>query len=40
MVEPSLLPKVTGDLDGVDAGRPTPGLLDAGAMDRAVMRAA
>ena len=33
-------PQLTGDLDGVDAGRRPPGLLIAGAMDRAMMRAA
>ena len=40
IVEPSLSPELTGDLDGVDAGRLPPGLLVAGAMDGAVMRAA
>src|SRR6516164_6396696 len=40
MVEPGLFPELTGDLDGVNAGRLPPDLLVAGAMDRAVMRAA
>jgi hypothetical protein len=40
IIEPGLAPELTGDLDGVDAGRLPPGLLVAGAMDRAVMRAA
>ena len=40
MVEPGLLPKLTGDLDGVDAGRLPPGLFVAGAMDGTVMRTA
>jgi hypothetical protein len=40
IIEPSLSPELTGDLDGVDAGRLPPRLLVAGAMDRAVMRAA
>ena len=40
IIEPGLLPELTGDLDGVDAGRLPPGLLVAGAMDGAVMRAA
>jgi hypothetical protein len=40
MVEPGLLPKLTGDLDGVDAGRHPPGLFVAGAMDGTVMRTA
>jgi hypothetical protein len=40
IIEPGLSPELTGDLNGVDAGRPPPGLLVAGAMDRAVMRAA
>ena len=39
-IEPGLSPELTGDLDGVDAGRLPPGLLVAGPMDRAVMRAA
>jgi hypothetical protein len=40
IIEPGLSPELTGDLNGVDAGRLPPGLLVAGAMDRAVMRAA
>src|SRR6516225_9644306 len=40
IIEPGLSPGLTGDLNGVDAGRLPPGLLVAGAMDRAVMRAA
>ena len=40
IIEPGLSPELTGDLDGVDAGRLPPGLLVAGAMNRAVMRAA
>ena len=40
IVEPGLLPELTGDLDGVDADRLPPGLFVAGAMDRAVMRTA
>ena len=40
IIEPGLSPKLTGDFDGVDTGRLPPGLLVAGAMDRAVMRAA
>src|SRR6516165_11724830 len=40
IIEPGLSPQLTGDLNGVDAGRLPPGLLVAGAMDRAVMRAA
>ena len=40
IIEPGLSPELTGDLDGVDAGRRPPGLLVAGAMDRAMMRAA
>src|SRR6266567_3572191 len=39
-IEPGLSPELTGDLNGIDAGRLPPGLLVAGAMDRAVMRAA
>ena len=39
-IEPGLSPELTGDLDGVDAGRLPPGLLVAGPMDLAVMRAA
>src|SRR5215475_9279622 len=40
MIEPGLSPELAGDLNGIDAGRLPPGLLVAGAMDRAVMRAA
>src|SRR5215510_5925573 len=40
IIEPGVSPKLTGDLDGIDAGRLPPGLLVAGAMDRAMMRAA
>ena len=40
IIEPGLSPELTGDFDGVDAGRLPPGLLIAGAMDRAMMRAA
>ena len=40
IIAPRLSPQLTGDLDGVDAGRRPPGLLVAGAMDRAMMRAA
>ena len=40
IIAPGLSPELTGDLDRVDAGRRQPGLLIAGAMDRAVMRAA
>jgi len=40
IIEPGLSPELAGDLNGVDAGRLPPGLLVAGAMDRAVMRAA
>ena len=40
IIEPSLPPELTGDFDGVDAGRRPPGLLVADAMDRAMMRAA
>ena len=40
IIEPGLSPELTGDLDGVDAGRLPPGLLVAGAMNRAVMRPA
>jgi hypothetical protein len=39
-IEPGLSPELTGDLNGVDAGRIPPGLLVAGAMGGAVMRAA
>ena len=40
IIEPGLSPQLTGDFDGVDPGRLPPGLLIAGAMDRAMMRAA
>src|SRR5262249_45789969 len=40
IIEPGLPPELPGDLNGIDAGRLPPGLLVAGAMDRAVMRAA
>ena len=40
IIEPGLSPQPTGDLNGVDARRLPPGPLVAGAMDRAVMRAA
>src|SRR5215469_12651590 len=40
IIEPGLSPELAGDLNGVDAGRLPPGLLVAGAMDGAVMRAA
>ena len=40
IIEPGLPPQLTGDFYGVDAGRLPPGLLIAGAMDRAMMRAA
>jgi hypothetical protein len=40
IIEPGLSPEVAGGLDGIDAGRLPPRLLVAGAMDRAVMRAA
>ena len=40
IIAPGLSPELTGDLDRVDAGRLPPCLLVAGAMDRAVMRAA
>jgi hypothetical protein len=36
-VAPRSCPELTGDLDGVDAGRPPPSLLVAGAMNRAVV---
>src|SRR5262249_41205806 len=38
IIEPGLSPELTGDLNGVDAGRLPPGLLVAGAMHRPVMR--
>ena len=37
IVEPSLLPELTGDLDGIDASGVPPGLLVAGAVNRTVM---
>ena len=40
IIESGLSPELTGDLNGVDAGGLPPGLLVAGAMDRAVMRTA
>src|SRR5258706_13577047 len=40
IIEPGLSPELTGDLNGIDAGRLPPGLLVIGAMDGAVMRAA
>src|SRR6516162_1467894 len=40
IIESGLSPELTGDLNGVDAGRRPPGLLVAGAMDGAMMRAA
>ena len=40
IIEPGLPPELTSDLERVDPGRRPPGLLVAGAMDRAVMRAA
>ena len=40
IIVPGLPPELTGDFDRVDAGRRPPGLLIAGAMDRAMMRAA
>src|SRR5215831_14782078 len=40
IIESGLSPQLTGDLNGIDAGRLPPGLLVAGAMDGAVMRAA
>ena len=39
IIESGLSPELTGDFDGVDPGRRPPGLLIAGAVDRAVMRA-
>src|SRR6516165_4747274 len=39
IIESGLSPELTGDLNGVDAGRLPPGLLVAGAMDGAMMRA-
>ena len=40
IIEPGLPPELPGDLNWVNAGRLPPGLLVAGAMDGAVMRAA
>jgi hypothetical protein len=40
IIKPGLQPEVASDLNGIDAGRLPPGLLVAGAMDRAVMRPA
>src|SRR5215813_13793813 len=40
IIEPGLSPELAGNLNGVDAGRLPPGLLVAGAMDGAMMRAA
>jgi hypothetical protein len=40
IIEPGLSPELTGDLNGIDAGRLPPRLLVAGAMHRAVMPAA
>ena len=40
ITEPGLSPELTGDVNGVDAGRLPPSLLIAGAMDGAMMRAA
>src|SRR4051812_42668664 len=40
IIEPGLAPELAGDLDGVDPGCRPPGLLIAGAMDRAMMGAA
>jgi hypothetical protein len=37
IVEPGLLPELTGDLDGIDASGVPPSLLVAGAMNRTVM---
>jgi hypothetical protein len=39
-IEPGLPPELAGHLHGVDARRRPPGLFVAGAMNRAVMRAA
>ena len=39
-IAPRSSPEFAGDLDGVDTGRRPPSLLVAGAMNRAVMRAA
>jgi hypothetical protein len=40
IMEPAFSPEVTGNLKGFDAGRLPPGMLVAGAMNRAVMRGA
>ena len=40
IIEPGLPPELTGDFDGIDPDRRPPSLLVAGAMNRAVMRAA
>jgi hypothetical protein len=40
LVYAGVLPKLTGDLDRVDAGLLPPSFLVAGAMNRTVMRAA
>jgi len=40
IIEPGLSPELTSDLNGIDAGRLPPCPFVAGAMDRAVMRAA
>ena len=40
MIERGLPPELTGDFDGIDPDRRPPGPLVAGAMDRAMMRAA
>jgi hypothetical protein len=37
IIEARLSPQLTGDLDGIDAGRPPPGLLIADTVDSAVM---
>ena len=40
LIYAGVFPQFTGDLVWIDAGRPPPGSLVAGAMDRAVMRTA
>ena len=40
IIAPRSSPEARGDFDGIDARRRPPGLLIAGAMDRAMMRAA
>jgi hypothetical protein len=40
LIDASVLPELTGDLDGIDVGLLPPGFFIAGAMGRAVMRAA